>query len=63
MLELPPSGGRFYAAIPFESFPNLLTAMAHGLYRYIVPHGPALARGKSLFGSIHLIRSIDLDDY
>lgn len=63
LLELPPPRGSFYAAIPFESMPTLMTALAHGLYRYILLHGPELKRGKSLCGSFHLMRAIDLDDY
>jgi hypothetical protein len=63
LLEVSPTQGRFYAPIAFESMPGLLTAMAHGLYRYILLYGPPLKRRKSLCTSIRFSRTIDLQNY
>jgi hypothetical protein len=62
-LELSPSHGRFYCPIAFDSLPGLLTAMAHGLYRYVLVYGPPLKRGKSLCNNLQFMRTVDLDDY
>jgi hypothetical protein len=60
---LPPTAGRFYASIPHDSLAGFMTAMAHGLYRYILLYGPPLVRGKSLCNSLDFKRTIDVDDY
>ncbi len=63
MLELPPSGGRFYTSVPHDSLPALITPLVHRLYRYILLFGPPLSRGKSLCFSMQLERTVDLEDY
>jgi hypothetical protein len=62
-LELPLAGGRFYSSIPQESMAAFLTAMTHGLFRFILLYGPPLTRGKSLCGSMSFERAVDLDEY
>jgi hypothetical protein len=63
LLEISPMAGRFYASIPNDSMPTFMTAMAHGLYRYVLLYGPPLKRGKSLCTSLDFRRAIDFDDY
>ena len=61
-LETNPSGGWFYFSVPHDSMACILTAFAHGLFRYVSLWGPALKRGKSLCTSVHLLRSVDLNE-
>ncbi len=63
VLELPPSGGRFYASIPNDSMTPLSAALAQGLFRYALLYGPPLSRGKSPCQSIDFKQSVDLEDY
>ena len=63
LLELPPSGGRFYALVPHDSLPMLMASLALRMCRYILLFGPPLSRGKSLCTSLQLERSVDLEDY
>lgn len=60
-LDLPRSEGNFYTSMPHDSFPILLTSLAHGLLRYIVLYGPALSRGKSFCTYIEWRRSVDFE--
>lgn len=62
LLESHPSGGRFYFSVPHDNMAFILSAFAHGCFRYISLWGPALKRGKSLCMSVHLTRSVDLDE-
>ena len=62
LLDLPPTGGRFDFAVPFETMGMLLPGFAHGHYRYLSLWGPVLKRGKSLCTTLHLERSVDLDE-
>jgi len=60
--ETRPSGGRFWCSVPHDDLPFILTAFAHGLFRYISLWGPALKRGESLCISVHLMQSVDPDE-
>lgn len=63
LLELPPSGGRFYVSVPHDTMLAFLTAVSSGHFGYAVLSGEPLARGRSLCRSLHFERSIDLTDY
>ena len=63
LLELPPSGGRFYVAMPNDSLSWVLAALGQGAFHYVSLWGPALSRGKSLCQSVEFHQTIDLSEY
>ncbi|MDD3029375.1 MAG: hypothetical protein PHS57_03725 [Alphaproteobacteria bacterium] len=62
-LELSPTYGRFYSSIPHESVQIVLSALAHGLFRFILVYGPPLKRSKSPCSFMQFKRTVDLDEY
>ncbi len=59
LLHLPPSGGSFYGRIPHDSMSYLLSAIAEGLFRYVMLSGPSLKRGHSQPTEVHFARTDD----
>lgn len=49
--------------VPHENFGTLLTALAHGLFRFIDLYGPVLSYGKSECSSFRFARFVNLEDY
>jgi hypothetical protein len=63
LLELPPTGGRFYVAMPNDSLAWVAAALGQGAFNYVSLWGPALSRGKSLCQSVEFHQTIDLTEY
>ena len=63
LLDLPPANGRFYLSVPHESISVVITALAHGLFRYVETYGPPLKRSKSLCSEFRFVQSVDLEEY
>jgi hypothetical protein len=61
-LELPPSNGRCFARLPHESMSGLMTALAHGRFRYVSLHSAPLLRGRCLCHSIGFSTDEGLDE-
>ena len=59
LLNLPPSGGSFYAGIPHDSVPFLMAALAGQQFRYVMLSGPSLKQSHSLSTEIHFARTDD----
>lgn len=63
LLSLRPGDAHFYVGVPLENFGLMVTAMAHGLFRFISVYGPPLRYGKSECSSITFLKSVNLADY
>ena len=63
LLELPPTRGRFYTAVPHESLSALITPLIHRLFHFVLLFGPPLSRGASLCSSMQFEQTVDLEDY
>lgn len=62
-LEFRPEQGNFYSSVPLENLPFILTAFAHGKFRFVSLWGPTLKRNKSLCTSMSFEQSVNLDEY
>jgi hypothetical protein len=63
VLSLRPNDGNFYTRVPHDDYAPLLTALAHGLFRFADLYGPSLRYGTSECSSFCLAQSVNLDDY
>jgi hypothetical protein len=63
LLTLPPTGGRFYTALPTDSLGVVTMCLAHGFYRFIILYGPPLKWGKSLCSSMHWEQTFNPEDF
>lgn len=59
LLQLPPSGGNFYAGVPHDTVPFLMSAIALERFRYVMIAGPSLKRSHSLPTEIYFSRTAD----
>ena len=59
LLNLPPSGGSFYAGVPHDTVPYLMSAIALERFRYVMIAGPSLKRSHSLATEIYFSRTAD----
>lgn len=62
-LEIGPQNGNFYMNVPHESLSYLTAVFVSREAKYIVLYGEPLSRGKSLCSTLHLEKTISLDDY
>lgn len=62
-LEIRPDRGDFYANVPHESLSFLTALFVRREARFVVLYGEPLSRGKSLCTSMHLEKTINLEDY
>ncbi len=59
LLELKPSGGSFYAGVPHDSLPFIVSALVAGQFRYVMLAGPSLKRSHSLSTELYFTRTAD----
>jgi hypothetical protein len=59
LLDLPPSGGSFYAGVPHDSIPLLMAGLAGKHFQYVMLAGPPLARSHSLSTELYFTHTAD----